>query len=400
MSDEAAAAFIHSQRILLDADIREETSVHLQMPLQLCGITLTHGLNVDARELCKQVWELTTGYGHRKDPTLSNTLDAIEFLVDASPDDARRLLSLLSPQIHHVLDYTDGKGTRHLLAAADRLLAKLCPAALVVKYEEHTQAGDWSHAENSLRAYVQQGVREGWPLDALMRTGVHPEIQDELMRLEHDGQDGATERLHVLRKHIGWDVGVLQHTDSPSNSRDNKPYSGDVTTFAPEQLDELLAGHGKRLLAVLDNLLMSDEGRRKGMLELYDLAFETRRKSSGLRVAWKYLVQAQIQNGAWMSYMEEETKTCKRLDMVVKHFLSRCDEFVAATTYGLFGEPEPPRIAPKELMVYFYVRQNRIVDAVRFAEVMVNCVREDTRTLPLERPRWAAKLDVTRTMGK
>jgi hypothetical protein len=85
---------------------------------------------------------------------------------------------------------------------------------------------------------------------------------------------------------------------------------------------------------------------------------------------------------------------------LVKHFLSRCDEFVAATTYGLFGEPESPRIAPKELMVYFYVRQNRIVDAVRFAEVMVNCVREDTRTLPLERPRWAAKLDVTRTMGK
>jgi hypothetical protein len=32
--------------------------------------------------------------------------------------------------------------------------------------------------------------------------------------------------------------------------------------------------------------------------------------------------------------------------------------------------------------------------------VMVNCVREDTRTLPLERPRWAGKLDVSRTMGK
>ncbi|MEB5775234.1 ATP-binding protein [Aeromonas caviae] len=423
MSDEATAAFVHSQRVLLDADIREETSVHLQTPLQLCGIALTHGLNVDARELCKQVWELTTGYGHRKDPTLSNTLDAIEYLVDASPDDARRLLSLLSPQIHHVLDYTDGKGTRHLLAAADSLLARLCPAALVVKYEEHTHAGDWSHAENSLRAYVQQGVKEGWPLDALMRTGVHPEIQDELMRLERDGQDGAAERLSVLREHVGWDVGVLRHTDSPSNNIDSKPYSSDVTTFAPEQLEELLAslsdsyneknrllrvwyehweqaGHGKRLLAVLDSLLMSDEGRRTGILELYDLAFETRRKLSGLKVAWKYLVQAQIQNGAWMSYMGEETKTCKRLDMVVKHFLSRCDEFVAATTYGLFGEPEPPRIAPKELMVYFYVRQNRLADAVRFAEVMVNCVREDTRTLPLERPRWAGKLDVSRTMGK
>ena len=35
MSDEAAAAFIQSQRVLLDAEIRQETSVHLQTPLQL-----------------------------------------------------------------------------------------------------------------------------------------------------------------------------------------------------------------------------------------------------------------------------------------------------------------------------------------------------------------------------
>lgn len=417
MSDEAAAAFVHSQRVLLDADIREETSVHLQTPLQLCSIALSHGLNVDARELCKQVWELTTGYGHRKDPTLSNTLDAIDYLVDASPDDARRLLSLLSPQIHHVLDYTDGKGTRHLLAAADSLLAKLCPAALVEKYEEHTHAGDWSHAENSLRAYVQQGVKESWPLDALMRTGVHPEIQDELMRLERDGQDGAAERLSVLREHVGWNVGVLQHTDSPSNNIDSKPYSSDVTTFAPEQLEELLASlsdsyneknrllrawyehwdkakQGKRLLAALDGLLLSDKGRYKGVLDLSDLAFETRRRLSGPKAAWKYLVQAQINSGAWLGVMEREVDTCKRLDMVIKYFPNRCDEFVAATTYSMFNEPERPRIAPNELIVYFYVQQKRIEDAVRFVEMMVNCVREDTRTLPLARPLWAKKLDV------
>lgn len=417
MSDEAAATFVHSQRVLLDADIREETSVHLQTPLQLCGIALTHGLNVDARELCKQVWELTTGYGHRKDPTLSNTLDAIEYLVDASPDDARRLLSLLSPQIHHVLDYTDGKGTRHLLAAADSLLAKLCPAALVVKYEEHTHAGDWSHAENSLWAYVQQGVKEGWPLDALMRTGVHPEIQDELMRLEHDGQDGAAERFSVLREHVGWDIGLLQHTDSPSNNIDSKPYLGDVTTFAPEQLEELLASlsasyneknrllrawyehwnkakQGKRLLAALDGLLLSDKGRYKGVLDLSDLAFETRRRLSGPKAAWKYLVQAQINSGAWVGVMEREVDTCKRLDTVMKHFPDRCDEFVAATTYSMFDESERPRIAPNELIVYFYVQQKRIGDAVQFVDMMVNCVLEDTRTLPLAHPLWAKKLDV------
>lgn len=415
MSDDAAAAFVQSQRVLLDAEIRQETSVHLQMPLQLCAIALTHGLNSSARELCKQTWELTTGYAHRKDPTLNNTVDAIGSLVDVAPNDARRLLSVIAPQVHHVLDYTDGKGTRHVLAAADRLLAKLKPSALVTKYEEHTHAGDWSQAEDSLREYVERGVRDGWPLDALMRTGLHPEIHDALNRIAREGSENAGERLRVLREHVGWDIGLLQRTESTGSDSENKPYTGDVTTFAPEQLGELLdsssasykeqltllrtwyqhwekAGQGKRLLTALDGLLLSGEGRLRGVLELSDLAFQTRRKLSGAKVAWKYLVQAHIHNGAWIGFMEREEKTRSRLDLVVKHYPQRCDEFVTATTYSMFGDPEPPRVAPNEVMVYFYAQQGRIAEAVKFAETMVDCVIEDTRTLPLEKPRWAGEL--------
>ncbi|WP_230089671.1 NACHT domain-containing protein [Herminiimonas contaminans] len=416
MSDEAAAVLVQSQRVLLDTEIRQETSVHLQTPLQLCGIALTHGLSIDARELCKQTWELTTGYAHRKDPTLNNTVDAIGYLVDGAPDDARRLLALIAPQIHHILDYTDGKGTRYVLPAADRLLAILKPSALIVKYEEHIHAGDWSHAEDSLRAYVKQGVKNDWPLDALMRTGLHPEIHDLLNRLANEGSESAAERLRTLREHVGWDVGVLQRSDSLSSDRDNKPYTGDVTTFVPEQLDELLeslssasykeqqrllrvwyqhwdqAGQGKRLLGALDGLLLSEEGRRNGILVLSDLAFRTRRKLSGANAAWKYLVQAQILNGAWGGFSENEEKTRSRLDLVVQNYPLRCDEFVSATTYGMFADPERPRVAPSELMVYFYAKQQRIAEAVKFAETMVNCVIDDTRTLPLERPRWQAKL--------
>ena len=415
MSDDAAAAFVQSQRVLLDAEIRQETSVHLQMPLQLCAIALVHGLSPSARELCKQTWELTTGYAHRKDPTLNNTVDAIGYLVDVAPNDARRLLSIIAPQVHHVLDYTDGKGTRHVLAATDRLLAKLKPSALVTKYEEHTHAGDWSQAEDSLLEYVEQGVRDGWPLDALMRTGLHPEIHDALSRIAREGSESAGERLRVLREHVGWDIGVLQRTESTGSDSENKPYTGDVTTFAPEQLGELLdsssasykeqltllrtwyqhwekAGQGKRLLTALDGLLLSGEGRLRGVLELSDLAFQTRRKLSGAKAAWKYLVQAHIHSGGWIGFMEKEEKTRSRLDLVVKHYPQRCDDFVTATTYSMFGDPEPPRVAPNEVMVYFYARQGRIAEAVKFAETMVGCVIEDTRTLPLGKPRWAVEL--------
>jgi len=415
MTDEAAAVFVQSQRSSLDAEVWEETCERLQTPLQLCSIALAHNLTSEAHQLCRQTWELTTGYRHRKDPTLANTVDAIGYLVDVAAEDARRLLGQVAPHIHHVLKYTDGKGTRHVLAEADRLLAKLKPSALVVKYEEHTHAGDWWQAENSLRAYVEQGAKEGWPLDALMRTGLHPEIRDILQQLAQDGSASAAERLRVLQEHGGWDVGFLQRKEHSGSGIDSKPYEGDITTFEPEQLDDLVEslsgsyderprflrawyqhwvtkGQGRRLLEALDGLLLSEEGRRRDVLLLSDLAFHTRRKLSGVNAAWKYLVRAQILSGGWIGYMESETKTRSRLDLVAEYYPQRCDEFVAQTTYGMFEAPVPPRVAPTDVMVYFYVRQGRIAEAVRFAEAMVNCVVEDTRTLPLEQPCWAAEL--------
>jgi hypothetical protein len=415
MADEAAAEFMQSQRALLDAEVWEETSVRLRTPLDLCEIALSHGLSADARELCRQTWELTTGYGHRKDPTLNNTVDAIGHLMEVAEADARRLLGLISPQIHHVLKYTDGKGTRHILAETDRLLAKLKPMALVVKYEEHTNAGDWSEAENSLRAYVEQGAKDSWPLDALMRTGLHPDVRDSLQRLTQAGHPEGADLLRTLDEHAGWDVGLLQRREPAGSGIESKPYEGDVTAFEPERLDDLLAslsgsynerttllrawyqhwdtkGQGQRLLKVLDGLLLSDEGRRRDVLLLSDLAFQTRRKLSGSNAAWKYLVHAQIASGAWIGYMEAATKTCRRLDLVAKHYPKQCDEFVSKTTYGMFSDPAPSRVAPKDVMVYFYARQGRVAEAVKFAETMVNCVIEDTRTLPLAKPRWAAEL--------
>lgn len=415
MSDEAAAAFVRSQREQFDAEVRQETSVHLQTPLQLCGISVTHGLVAPARELCRQTWELATGFSHRKDPTLNKTLDAIGFLIEPAPKVARRLLAQVAPQVHSVLDYTDGKGTRHVLTAADALLAKLAPAALVAKYEEHVDAGDWSQAENSLSAYVEQGVKAGWPLDALMRTGLHPEVGDMLQRLTRESVAGAAERLQALNTHGGWDIGVLEREEHAGSNTDRKPFDGDVSTFEPEQLKALLdrlsggghddeaallawyrywegQGQGKRILDALDDSLLSDRGQGRDLLHLSGHAFHTRRRLGGLKAAWKYLVSAQINSGAWIGYMEREEKTLARLDLVAQYYPKSCDDFVTETAYAMFGEPERPRFAPGEAMVYFYVKQGRIDAAVEFAQVMVDCVLEDTRTLPLAVPGWGTEL--------
>jgi len=207
----------------------------------------------------------------------------------------------------------------------------------------------------------------------------------------------------------------LHRQEHSGSGIDSMPYEGDVTIFEPEQLDDLLnslsashnertvllrawyqhwatKGQGRRLLEALDDLLLSEEGRQRDVLLLSDLAFQTRRKLSGANAAWKYLVRAQILSGGWIGYMESETKTRSRLDLVAQNYPQRCDEFVVETTYGMFDDLAPPRVAPKEVMVYFYLQQGRIEEAVKFAETMVNCVIDDTRTLPLEQPRWAVEL--------
>lgn len=418
MSNEAAAAFVKKQHERLDAEVRQETSVHLQTPLQLCGIAVTHGLVVPARELCRQTWELATGFSHRKDPTLSKTLDAIGFLVELAPKDARRLLAQVASQVHSVLDYTDGSGTRHVLAEADALLASLAPAVLVAKYEEHVNAGQWSQAENSLSAYIEQGVKSGWQLDALMRTGLQSNVGHVLQRLATQGVAGAAELLQELNAHGGWDIGVLDREERASSNADRTPFDGDVSTFEPEQLNALLdylsggdyddeavllawyrcwegQGQGKRLLKALDNSLLSERGLGRGLLHMSAHAFHTRRKLSGLKAAWKYLVGAQINSGGWTGYMEGEDKTLARLDLVANYYPARCDEFVTETAYSMFGEPERQRFAPGEAMVYFYAKQDRIDEAIAFAQVMVDCVLEDTRTLPLAVPRWGIELAAT-----
>lgn len=323
MTDKAATAFVRAERSLFNAEVREETSVYLQIPLQLCSIAINHNMTLDANELCKQTWELTTGFGRRKDPTLSNTVVAIGYLADVAVADARRLLGRIAPQIHHVLNYTDGKGTRHVIAQADRLLAKLHPSALVTKYEEHIDAGDWSLAEDSLLAYVEQGVTDGWPLESLMRTGLHLEIRNVLQRLAYEGSIAADKLFRILNDHNGWDLGLLQREEHTENRADSKPYEGDVKRFEPECLEDLLKsiseveynerttlirawyqhwntnGQGRILLNALEELLLSEQGRHKDILCLSDLAFQTKRKLSGAKAAWKYLVRAQILKGGW-----------------------------------------------------------------------------------------------------
>lgn len=416
LSDEAAESFIRRQMAGFDANVNEETGVRMMAMLELCEMAIRHQLTGLAADLCRHTWELALGYAQRKDPALSELMDALEYLTTVAPDDARRLLAEVAPQVHNVLSYTDGKGTRHVLFDADRLLARLHREALVEKYREHTENGEWYHAENSLEAFLTTLPAESLLAKAVLRTGVHPDAVDAL-RTAAEGGDGLAARLlaEVVR-HNGIDVGRIAVTDRGNSPTDWKPFPSDVKTYGVGELDRLTGdlknlygirsdvlrewylhweaqGQGSQLIQVLEPRLLADSVRDDDLSELLDLAFETKLKLEGKTAAFLYLVQAQMFRGGWLGPMlESPSKSRSRLQRVTSVYKPRCDEFFRKSSYSWLSLPRKQRVIPSDIMVYFLGLQGRTAEAVQFAQAMVRSVQDDTQTLQLKVPSWAGKL--------
>jgi Cdc6-like AAA superfamily ATPase len=416
LSDDAAEHFIRRQLATFDASVGEETGVRMMAMLELCEMAIRHGLMPVGSELCRRIWELVLGYGQRKDPGLSSVMDALEYLLPISAADTKRLLQAIAPQVHHVLSYTDGKGTRHVLAQADGLLAQLDSGALLVKYREHAELGDWSEAQESLSRFVQSVDATSDAARALLRTGLHPAVIESLREDARGGNENAARMLAEVEQHRGADVGEFDDDKEPRTSSEWKPFAGDIKTYGVAELDRLLGdlkenfgirgdvlrdwyvywesqGLGSELIRALEPRLLSDACRDDDLVELIDLGFATKRRLEGGAPAFAYLVQAQLFGGGWMGPSFARTaRSEERLRLVVKHYKRRCDEFFLKSAYSWLDYPRKNRVIPGEIMVFFLGLQGRTAEAVQYAEAMVQSVRDDTRTLNLAVPAWAAAL--------
>lgn len=416
LSDNAAEFFIRKQLDALGSSVSEETGVRTMKCLELCEMALRHNLTGLAIDLCRRTWELVLGYGQRKDPTLSDVMNALEYLAPITPDDTRRLLAEIAPQVHNVLAYTDGKGTRHILAQADELLAKLYRGALAVKHREHIEAADWSHAEDSLEVFVMTGDPNSPVLNAVVRTGLHKDVVDSLRKAVENGNSDAPPLLVQAERHLGTDVGEIRESRPGNTATASTPFPGDIKSYPVPDLQRLLndlvgyyavrrdvlrewyayweeEGKGSELIAILEPKLLSENCRDDELDVLLDQAFATKLKLEGAPAAFPYIVQAQQFEGGWLGQMMERPEVTEtRLRIVAKKYPRRCDEFFLKSAFTWYSEPKRGRVIPSDMMVFFLGLQGRTAEAVQFTEAMVRSVQEDTRTLHLEQPEWAKTL--------
>jgi hypothetical protein len=420
LTDEAARFLIDHGKAYLSQ--WEETCEYSRALLELCEVALLHGMDEEARQLCRLCWDYVLGYGHRKDPTMLTLLDAVECLVNDAPNFCRIVIKEIAPQIHHITDYTDGKGTRQAQGYADNLLVKLDPLSLAEKYAGHISSGDWHYADECFASYFTGDISSE-VFEALARTGLPKEAIANLRKRTEEGEQRAAELLEIANSHTGVTFGTIDKQDDQDKADELSEFEGRPEQYPPDSFETLLSdmkesktysmysylpkwydywtvqGLESELLRVLEPLFLSEESRRDDLHYLLDQAFESCLKLYGKKRAFRYAVQAQQEMGGWSDFYESTEKSTQRLQKVAELYPERAGEFISASCFSKYRLKHQPgaRVIPSDKLVFFLVKLGRIKEATEVVHAMVQSVLEDTRNLPLSVPSWATTFGQAQT---
>ncbi len=412
LSSEAARDVLSVECVRLLTEL-QETSVIADGLVTLCEMARMHGELDEARRLCRLAWDITIGYGHRKDSALDSALTAIEYLADADPTSARRLLSTLAPQIANVTEYTDGSGTRHIPGYAAKLLAKLDRPAMVELYSEHVALGDWSDAQICMKHFLRSASEATPELTALTRTGLS---EDEY----RESKDASPLEKSIAASAASF-VGAASDTvavtsDSTSSLTPSQSFLGKPEEYPPLRFQQLLTdlrdsgvfgrdflvrwfdywkakGRGSALLRALRPIALRDGEYRSDCHYVLDRLLALSLELNGANDStFEIAVKAQIANFGWGAYFESVEDSEARLNMVARHFASRADEFIAKSTKNQLMTRDNPSsiVVPGEKLVFFLVKIGRTVEAVALAQAMVDCIVAETSSLVLRQPTWTS----------
>jgi len=400
-----------ARRAQLAVSELQETCTIAQDLLDLCELLILYGEIDTARYLCRQAWDVTIGYGHRKDPALDEVLSALEHLVDADPGNVRRLLSRVAPQIANVTQYTDGSGTRHIPASATALLAKLDRPALAKQYAELVVNGDWYYAEASMRQLLESSGETTDQLFALANTG----LSKEECQRSHDAESPVGKVTSAAMRQQGASVSApVQTSDASSeeagrDAMDFAAYPPSAFTKLLEELQPMLSsqadglcdwfrywkakGKASTLAKYVGAAVLAETDRQRRLRHLLDELLDTCVELEGASErTFSVAVKAQMDNGGWFGYFFENSEaTKKRLTTVAHLFAHRADEFIVKSAKNWLTTAGNPSelIIPGEMLVFFLVKLGRVAEANAFAQSMVDTVIADTSALVLPKPRWA-----------
>lgn len=392
----------------------QETCTIAQDLLELCELSILYDEVEVARARCRQAWDITIGYGHRKDPSLDGIVSALEYLREAAPAVTRSLLSRAAPQIANVCHYTDGSGTKHIPERASALLAKLDRYALAKQYEELVAVGEWFEAEDCMKHLLGSAERVTPELLALAKTGLSDnELQRASWKAEAIGPLAAVAMAHQGEPTF---LPPTVLVPPPKSEGLFPSETVDFDAFPPSSFrkffleisqkkgvpDDTLRswflhwkakGKASVVLKYVRQVALAESDRRTRLRHLLDDLLAVSAELEGASDAtFDVAVKAQIDNGGWFPFFfESSEETEARLTKVAELYPERADEFIRLSAKNWLTTQSNPSelIVPGEKLVFFLVQLGRIEEAVDLTQKMVESVVADTSGLVLPPPAWA-----------
>ena len=181
--------------------------VHANLELLVARALAIAGLFEEARARWRSASVHLCAYGFRKDTTIFEFIDSVEWLARTNNEGACTAMAALQPLVNAVVDHTDGKFTRYAPARWAGELAKIDPvgASLLVAHSLAKRGGaiDWRYEDAAAR--LLQAVSSAadpkiaFFLDATLSfNGETADAERRLKTLDRlYGQEPASE--HALR---------------------------------------------------------------------------------------------------------------------------------------------------------------------------------------------------------
>ena len=356
----------------------------------------------DIRRLTALAAGCAVGYGHHKDPLLTDVMIALEEAADELPQAVKGWMKRLAPFVDAVCDFTDGKETAYNKTGMGELLLRLAPQLVEVYVRHLVEQGDDYRADQVIAAYVAEADLESVEAKRLIRLGCGEETQKAIgRRLDPDAADAPSGDENI---------------DMTGGALPPEPPL-DITTFPPDQFEAFRRNVSSRWgtdqqAVILDwfrHWVEIDRDCALGALEraanaeqfAYDLrsaimeAFHTVLPIAGRDAAFEWLVRAHKSVYGWSSFLGPKAEAEAIWVELRKVCPGRQCDFIRKTASVDSSREinDDPVFIGLSRLVTFLLRMNQPEPAAAIIDRMVDVLLRRTADLPLVMPAWAEQLD-------
>lgn len=411
LTNDAVGLLINYEILRLEREL-EETIEKSNAFLELAEIAFEHDIKEYFDQCLRKAWDFVLGYGHHKDTTIFDVLNAIEYLSQSNPSVALQMLERISPIVFNISKFTDGDETRHSKHSISSLVAKLNPQTAASIYDQELSDGEWYYAEETIQRLIERCDLSTPIARHIFLTGLPSSCYNFLCKQLETGKDEAVEINSNIKESLG--ITFLETLNKKPTKADefDEKITLDPADYPPdsfEQLAEDLKGKissrkfwnrwykywlelgkehelVKQLMPHIQALTVRYDDKRY----LLDLLFQSQIKMAGKTKAFELLALAHSAMSGWSSWYESSENSIKRLEIVAEQYPKRIDEFIRLTTVqsDTWKDKFGSLIIPNDKLVFLLSQGNRIDEAIQLTLAMVEGLEESIRNLKLTKPGW------------